>query len=69
MEFNEPLICDREYISNVLQSLVYFGSLIGFFIFSFVADNYGRKVGQGISWFLAFLGTLIIGVFLVTNKF
>ena len=62
LAFDSPLICSREEISNVLQSVVYVGSLIGFFIFSFVADNYGRKIGLGISWFMAFLGALMIGV-------
>jgi len=62
MAFENPLICEREELSNVLQSLVYVGSLVGFFIFSFVADNYGRKFSLGFSWFLAFLGCFCLGV-------
>jgi OCT family organic cation transporter-like MFS transporter 4/5 len=64
MAFNSPLICNREELGNLLQSIVYFGSLVGFFIFSFIADNYGRKLGLGISWFTAFLGAVFIGVIL-----
>ena len=43
------------------------GSLIGFFLFSFVADNYGRKIGLGAAWFMATLGSLLLGVFELTQ--
>lgn len=37
------LYCDRYYLNTIGQSITYFGSLCGFFLFSFIADNYGRK--------------------------
>jgi OCT family organic cation transporter-like MFS transporter 4/5 len=38
------------------------GSLVGFFLFSFVADNYGRKIGLGSAWVMATIGSLMLGV-------
>lgn len=44
----EPLIfqlewvCDIEYYSSVAQSVFYIGSIVGGFIFGYMADNYGR---------------------------
>lgn len=37
------------------------GSLVGFFLFSFVADNYGRKIGLGTAWLMATLGSMLLG--------
>ena len=30
--------------------MVYVGSVIGFLLFPFIADNYGRKIAIQISW-------------------
>jgi MFS transporter, OCT family, solute carrier family 22 (organic cation transporter), member 4/5 len=62
MEFDPPLICEEKSTASLLQSLVYMGSLVGFFIFSFVADNYGRKLGLGLAWFMATIGSAMLGV-------
>jgi MFS family permease len=40
--------------------MTYAGSLLGFFIFSFIADNYGRRPGLGLSWFAATVGALVL---------
>lgn len=39
-----------------------FNFLSGFFVFSFIADNYGRKFGLGTAWLSATIGTLLLGV-------
>ena len=35
---------------------------MGFFIFSFIADNYGRKIGLALGWASASLGGIILAV-------
>lgn len=55
------LICDNAKVS-VIESVPYVGSLIGFFLFSWVADNKGRKIALGISWLFASLGALLLAL-------
>ena len=40
----------------------YIGSLIGLFIFSYFADNKGRRSSLGISWLLVSIGALILAI-------
>ena len=40
----------------------YIASLIGFFIFSSIADNWGRKPAIGSSWFIASIGAIILSL-------
>lgn len=54
------MICDYEYLVNVLQSMLFVGSLIGFFVFPYVADNWGRKLGIKISWAMCTIGIAFI---------
>lgn len=42
--------------------MLYFGSLVGFFIFPFLADNWGRKITTRISWIFFIVGLLVIGI-------
>ncbi|KAL4472577.1 hypothetical protein ABPG74_018526 [Tetrahymena malaccensis] len=55
------LVCDNTRIS-IIQSVPYLGSLIGFFLFSWIADNKGRRIALGISWLLASLGALLLAL-------
>ncbi len=43
-----------------MTSTVYVGSVIGFFLISYLADNYGRKIIVQISWGISVLGALLI---------
>jgi OCT family organic cation transporter-like MFS transporter 4/5 len=58
-DLSPPLMCDREWHISAMQSMVYFGSLIGFFIFPTVADNYGRKISLIWAWGACFVGCLL----------
>jgi MFS family permease len=40
--------------------MVFFGSLIGFFIIPFVADNLGRKIAMQVSWAICTLGVFLL---------
>eukprot|EP00825_Cyclidium_porcatum_P047608 TRINITY_DN7776_c0_g1_i2.p1 TRINITY_DN7776_c0_g1~~TRINITY_DN7776_c0_g1_i2.p1 ORF type:complete len:401 (-),score=41.66 TRINITY_DN7776_c0_g1_i2:316-1518(-) len=42
------------------QSITYFGSLCGFFLFSYIADNFGRKFGLVSSWISATVGVILM---------
>jgi MFS family permease len=44
----------------VLESLVYIGSLIGFFLFPYVADNWGRKKAMHAAWGCCSLGVVLM---------
>ena len=59
-EFNDLLICENKSLGTTLIAMVSIGSLIGFFFFSFIADNYGRKLGLGSSWLCASIGAVIL---------
>ena len=54
------MICDLDYEATVLQSMIYIGSLIGFFIIPYFADNMGRKITVQISWLICVIGALLI---------
>jgi OCT family organic cation transporter-like MFS transporter 4/5 len=41
-----------------LQSLLYFGSLLGFFVIPYIADNWGRRIAMRISWTFFVIGIL-----------
>jgi MFS family permease len=53
-------ICDREWVTSLIQSLTYWGSFVGFIIFPFIADNFGRKKAEGVSWLIAVIGSIIL---------
>lgn len=53
-------VCKFTYIVTVLESLVYIGSLIGFFLFPYIADNWGRKKAMHISWACCTLGVILL---------
>jgi len=57
---DEYMICDNTYVATVLKSVVFVGSLIGFFIIPFIADNLGRKLAMQISWILCTVGVGIL---------
>ncbi|CAD8190555.1 unnamed protein product [Paramecium octaurelia] len=57
--FNTILSCNKT-LQSIIKSIVYFGSLAGFFIFSFIADNYGRKLALILSWSITTIGSLIL---------
>jgi MFS family permease len=40
--------------------MVFIGSLIGFFIIPFIADNLGRKIAMQIAWGICTLGVLLL---------
>jgi OCT family organic cation transporter-like MFS transporter 4/5 len=53
-------MCKYDYIVTILESLVYIGSLLGFFIIPYLADNWGRKKAMQISWGCCTLGVLLL---------
>ncbi|CAD8175056.1 unnamed protein product [Paramecium octaurelia] len=57
--FNALLPCHKT-LQSIIQSIVYLGSVSGLIIFSFIADNYGRKMSMSISWSMTSLGALIV---------
>lgn len=42
--------------------MIYLGSLLGFFVIPYIADNWGRKVAMRISWGICAVGILFIGI-------
>lgn len=60
--FDTVLACNNSYMKSVIQSIVYVGSMLGFFIFSFAADNYGRKISLCLAWIAVTIGAFTLGV-------
>jgi len=58
MEFE--LYCENKWKKNFIETEPYVGSLFGFFIFSSLADNWGRKPSICLSWFIASIGAIIM---------
>jgi OCT family organic cation transporter-like MFS transporter 4/5 len=54
------MICELDYQATILTSMIYVGSLVGFFVIPHLADNYGRKIMIHISWGICVIGTLLI---------
>ena len=40
--------------------MVFVGSLIGFFIIPFIADNLGRRIAMQIAWAICTVGVLVL---------
>lgn len=57
------MICsDLEYKATVLQSMLFFGSLAGFFVIPYIADNSGRRLAMRIAWGLGTIGVFIVEI-------
>jgi MFS family permease len=59
--FGEILVCSKNYIVTILQSIIFIGSLVGNILYPYFTDNYGRKFGLTISW-----GGFVIGLILLS---
>ena len=63
LDYGYTMVCSKEWMSSLLQSMSYLGSLIGYMIMSHIADNYGRKKGEIISWIICLFGQVFKNVF------
>ena len=60
LDYGVIMVCSKLWISSLLQSFSYLGSLIGYIVMPLVADNKGRKIAELISWIIAVLGCGIL---------
>jgi MFS family permease len=60
LDYGVIMVCSKEWISSLLQSFSYLGSLFGYIIMPLVADNKGRKTAEFISWFITVSGCGIL---------
>jgi OCT family organic cation transporter-like MFS transporter 4/5 len=42
--------------------MVFVGSLAGFFVIPYIADNWGRKISIRVSWGIGTLGVLVVAL-------
>lgn len=54
-----PFMCEDEYLLDIIKSGPYFGSLIGYFLSSFIAGNVGRKKLMTISLGISSVGSVL----------
>lgn len=54
------MVCSKQWISSLLQSCSYLGSLIGYIVMPLIADNKGRKIAELSSWIITVLGCFIL---------
>jgi MFS family permease len=47
---------------DITNSSLYFGALVGYILFSFYSDNYGRRIAMLIAFGIATLGAIIMSV-------
>ncbi|KAL4427073.1 hypothetical protein ABPG74_021180 [Tetrahymena malaccensis] len=59
--FDPPLICNQSYLYDILCSLSQIGCLVGFLVFSWFADNKGRKIALFWSWMIGTVGVFLSG--------
>lgn len=50
---------------DLASSAVYFGAFIGYILFSFYSDNFGRKLSLALAWGVTFTGSILL--FLTEN--
>ena len=62
MYYDPPLICENEAVQETMAAMPYAGSLIGLLLFSWVADNYGRKIAIYSAWISGAFGSLLVGL-------
>lgn len=55
-------MCEDELQLDLIKSSPYFGSMLGYIIFSYISDNFGRKKTMTLSLGLATLGSIIVAV-------
>ena len=60
LDYGVIMVCSKLWISSLLQSFSYLGSLIGYIVMPLVADNKGRKIAELISWIIVVLGCGIL---------
>ncbi|KAK4883230.1 hypothetical protein RN001_006549 [Aquatica leii] len=48
------LVCDKQYLINIIQIVIMFGALLGAIVFGIAADKYGRRITLLISCILRF---------------
>jgi MFS family permease len=65
LDYGTIMVCSKEWIGSILQSIAYLGSLIGYIIMPLVADNKGRKTAEFIAWSLTIVGC---GVLLLSTN-
>lgn len=53
-------LCDDAIYINLASSSVYVGALVGYIVFSFYSDNFGRRLTMLIAWGLATAGSLLV---------
>jgi MFS family permease len=54
------MVCSKAWLSSLLQSLSYIGSLFGYLVMSHIGDNIGRKKAEFISWIVCICGQVIM---------
>jgi MFS family permease len=55
-------ICTKEWIVSMTQSLLYWGSFVGYVTLPYFADNFGRKRCDFISWLIGITGIIILSI-------
>lgn len=55
-------MCEEEYQLDIIKGSPYFGSLLGYIIFSYISDNFGRRKTMMFSLALGTLGTIVIAL-------
>ena len=45
---------------DLASSAVYFGAFIGYILFSFYSDNFGRKLSLALAWGVTFTGSILL---------
>jgi MFS family permease len=60
LDYGITMVCSKAWLSSLLQSMSYLGSLFGYIIMSHVGDNIGRKKGELVSWIICIIGQIIM---------
>lgn len=61
------LYCDKNYFRAYASSVTFIGSIVGNFLFSFLAERKGRRIIMIICWFTVVFG--IIGITCSVNVY
>ena len=57
-----PYLCSQKMVLNECRMALYIGAFLGYSVFLFITDNFGRKTSAVVAWAVTTLGVFLLSV-------